>query len=87
MTILSEYFIPAPRYNYNYVQWIFPLLIIVSEYNVIRSAVFPFLFIGLLLKMDALQWIPGNLTLGEISLIFALFLSLRFLSSNGLKII
>ncbi|HSZ26494.1 MAG TPA: hypothetical protein VK766_12270 [Cytophagaceae bacterium] len=65
--ILFELFIPAPRYNYNFIQWMFPIsLLIVSHKEIEMNTVQWFLLIvGLCMNMGLLIYIPRAMTIGE----------------------
>jgi hypothetical protein len=59
--LISEFLIPSPRYSYNDVQWILPILIIVNEVKTINSFINRttiFLIASLLLCVGAFTWIP-----------------------------
>jgi hypothetical protein len=65
--MLSEYFLPAPRASYNYVQWIFLLLLIIKELKPNQKLIVTLFLAGLLLNIG-FGWIPNNKTIGEIAL-------------------
>ncbi|MFN8576212.1 MAG: hypothetical protein U0354_05095 [Candidatus Sericytochromatia bacterium] len=65
--ILSEYFLPVPRYHYNSVQWIFPILIMFS--NPIKDNISNFLLcLSFVLVLPISEKIPYNLSLAELIL-------------------
>jgi hypothetical protein len=73
LIMLNEYFLPAPRCSYNYVQWIFPLLLMSRnfEFRELRTV---FIFLLAWLMIAALSWVPDNLILGEALLWIGTFL-------------
>jgi hypothetical protein len=74
--MLSEYFLPAPRASYNYVQWVFLLLLILKELRPDQKLIIIMLAAGILLNMS-FNWIPNNKTIGEMALWVGGFLVLR----------
>ncbi len=76
--ILFELCIPAPRYNYNYIQWMFPLLLILASYKHIRVKPYQWLFcaIGLSMNMGLFIYIPRSITIGEFLLFGTVWLIL-----------
>ncbi len=77
MIMLAEYFIPAPRTSYNYIQWIFPVLLVILKYDIMNNISLPFLFIGLLFNLDTFNWIRFNLTIGEVFLFIGIFILIK----------
>jgi hypothetical protein len=71
--MLNEYFLPAPRCSYNYVQWVFPLLLMSKkfDYSELRSVL---IFLLAWLMINALGWIPNNQIIGEALLWIGAFL-------------
>jgi hypothetical protein len=60
LVMLFEYFIPAPRFGYNYVQWIFPILLISRFYEKLDTRVLIFICTGLFLCLNDRYWILGE---------------------------
>ncbi|WP_404783332.1 glycosyltransferase family 87 protein [Altericista sp. CCNU0014] len=61
LCLTSEFFFSAPRYSYNDVQWILPILTIVTHAEVDEILVdrkIAILFLGLILSMGFLDFIP-----------------------------
>jgi hypothetical protein len=59
--LIVEFIIPSPRYSYNDVQWLLPLLLILNEIKEIRfltSQATILLIISLFLCVGAFLWIP-----------------------------
>lgn len=69
--IINEYFIPAPRFHYNSIQWLFPLLLMIS-YPVKDKRLYLIIFISLLLMLPLAEKIPYNLSIGELMLVISL---------------
>jgi hypothetical protein len=76
IVMLSEYFLPAPRASYNYVQWIFLILLVVKEIKSDQKLILILLLSGLLLNVG-FGWIPENRTIGEMALWIGSFLLLH----------
>ncbi len=81
--IVFELCIPAPRYNYTYIQWLFPFLVLLTSQNKweINLNQYLFLLTGLLLNMGLFFFIPRAMTLGEGSI----FLSFCWILWKGTK--
>jgi hypothetical protein len=64
LIMLNEYFLPAPRCSYNYVQWIFPLVLMAGRFDFsnVRLVV---IFLLAWFLLCALSWVPNNLIVGE----------------------
>jgi hypothetical protein len=84
LIMLNEYFLPAPRCSYNYVQWIFPLLLIVGkfDFNNLRLVI---IFLLAWLMIVAMSWVPNNLIVGEALLWLGVFLSKNAWTETGEK--
>ena len=65
--ILFELCIPAPRFNYNFIQWMFPLSLLIISYKEIEVKYYQWslIVIGLLLNMGLLLYIPRSMVIGE----------------------
>jgi hypothetical protein len=79
IVMLSEYFLPAPRASYNYVQWIFLILLIIKEIKPNQNLVILLLLTGLFLNIG-FDWIPENKTLGEMAMWTGTFLLLHYIT-------
>ena len=75
---IFELCIPAPRYNYNYIQWIFPVLLIVVSLNEFKIKPYQWCLgiLGLLMNMGLFIQIPRSFTLGEFLLFLVFWLTL-----------
>ena len=74
--LVSEFFIPIGRDTYNDVQWILPLSLIVIEANttkLLNNKLIGILFIGLLLSIGCLGWIPKFLLVSVYFIAFYVF--------------
>ena len=80
--LISEYFILFPRYPYNDVQWVFPLLIMMLKSDEINNIVLAFLSMGLVLINHWMSWLRYDLLLGQVCLILAVFFFLRISKSR-----
>lgn len=78
--ILAEYFSPAPSYSYHYVQWIFPVLLLVAsekKLNVNISSIL--ILLGLSMNLGIMSILPYNLAIGEVILFIGVFMhALRY---------
>jgi Glycosyltransferase family 87 len=80
--VLSEYFIPAARLPYYYVQWFFPILLIYNKVG-FGKGLFKVLFItGLSLNTIFLSFIPYGQIIGELFLIVSLLMFLYMQSDE-----
>lgn len=70
--ILSEYFLPAPRFTYNVVQWLFPLGVLVSGRKLYPGWRLYLLLTGLLLNIIKLPFIPDSYSVGELLMLAAI---------------
>jgi hypothetical protein len=75
LIMLNEYFLPAPRCSYNYVQWIFPLLLIGGKFD-FSNLRLVIIFLLAWLMIVAMSWVPNNLIIGEALLWLGVFLFL-----------
>lgn len=73
--VLFEFCIPAPRYNYNYIQWLFPFLLLLTlkEKDPVGIEYKLFFLLGMLMNMGVFFFIPRSMTIGEIILAIALW--------------
>lgn len=78
--IVTEICLPAIRNSYNYVQWLFPLLIIFTSARKLPYYIYLALIAGGLLALGFLKFLPFDLTLAE--LIFAA-ISLYFITHTN----
>jgi Glycosyltransferase family 87 len=69
--ILSEYFLPAPRFTYNFVQWIFPLAVLVCSKKMHPGWQLYLLFTGLFFNMVKWPFIPDSYSVGELLMLAA----------------
>ena len=78
--ILTEYFSPAPSYSYHYVQWIFPVLLLLASVTDIKLNIATVLiFLGLSMNLGAMSFVPYNLAIGEAILFTGVFIyTLRY---------
>ncbi len=74
--ILSEYFIPAPRFTYNFIQWLAPFTIILFSQGALNRASIVLALTGLVMNIIKLPFIPDAYSFGEVVLLGALFLYL-----------
>lgn len=72
-----EYFLPAPKMVYNYVQWIFPLLLICIEGTMVVSPFFIGLVGGLLLNTGAFGWNSYHNNIGELLVFICIYLIIK----------
>lgn len=66
MVMMTELFIPAKRFNYNAVQWFFPIAIL---YVLLKNKAPAYLYLisaGLLLNCNMISWLPFHLPIGEL---------------------
>jgi hypothetical protein len=73
LIMLNEYFLPAPRCSYNYVQWIFPVLLMSGKFD-FNDLGLVIIFLLAWLLLCVLNWVPNNLILGEALLWVGTFL-------------
>ena len=64
LMLLCEYFLPAPRMNYNFVQWLFILLMLVSQHSQIKALSLTIIILGCFLTFG-FTWLTNNQTIGE----------------------
>lgn len=76
--MLLDNFLPAYRYQYNYVQWIFPIALLFSQYQILKSAFLPLLLLGFSLNLRKIGWIPNTFMIGEIFVFLAFLLILKY---------
>jgi hypothetical protein len=69
--ILSEYFLPAPRFTYNFVQWLFPLAVLVCNGKIYPGWQMYLLFTGIIFNMVKLPFIPDSYSVGELLMLAA----------------
>jgi hypothetical protein len=69
--ILSEYFLPAPRFTYNFVQWLFPLAVLVCNRKIYPGWQMYLLFTGIFFNMVKLPFIPDSYSVGELLMLAA----------------
>lgn len=69
--ILSEYFLPAPRFTYNFVQWLYPLAILVCTRRLYPGWRLGLLLSGVFLNIVKLPFIPDAYSVGELLLLAA----------------
>jgi hypothetical protein len=74
--ISFELFIPAPRYNYNFIQWMFPLLLLFVSDNEIKPYQWMLIILGLLINMGLFIYIPRAMIMGESLLFLTIWLVL-----------
>ena len=73
--ILSDYFLPAPSYSYHYIQWLFPILLIVSSKNIRINFSFSLILLGLCMNLSTMSLLPYNLAIGEAILFAGVFVN------------
>ncbi len=74
--LMYEFFIAAPRFTYNSVQWVFPALLFVSLYDHARMKIAGLLLLaGLVMGANYPHWLKYRLTLGELALFVAIVLA------------
>ena len=81
--VLSEYFIPAARLPYYYVQWFFPILLIYNKVGFGKGLFKVFFITGLSLNTIFLAFIPYGQILGELCLVASLLLFLNIQSDQN----
>ncbi|MDI9365024.1 MAG: glycosyltransferase 87 family protein [Flavobacterium sp.] len=76
LLLLLEYFLPARRYNYNFVQFLVIISVIVF-FDIGMSQLAKWLLaIGILLNIFRVSWIPESYSLGEVLCIGAVMLTI-----------
>lgn len=70
--ILSEYFLPAPRFTYNFVQWLFPLTVLACSRKLEMNWRLVLLLAALFLNIIKLPFIPDAYSVGELLMLAAL---------------
>lgn len=70
--ILSEYFLPAPRFTYNFVQWLFPLTVLACSGKLYINWRLGLLLAGLFMNLVKLPFIPDAYSAGELLMLAAL---------------
>lgn len=70
--ILSEYFLPAPRFTYNFVQWLFPLAVLACSRKLYLDWRLLWLLWGLFMNMVKLPFIPDAYSVGELMMLTAI---------------
>lgn len=70
--ILSEYFLPAPRFTYNFVQWLFPLAVLACSRKLYLDWRLLWLIWGLFMNIVKLSFIPDAYSVGELMMLTAL---------------
>lgn len=85
--VLFELCIPAPRYNYNYIQWLFPFLLLITlkEKNRLGMGYKVFFLLGMLMNMGFFFFIPRSMTIGEIMIAVAFWIWLWRAVSPSLR--
>lgn len=66
--ILSEYFMPAPRFTYNFIQWLLPFSVILFSNGGLNRVSSVLAVTGLLLNIVKLPFIPDAYCFGEMVL-------------------
>ena len=74
--ILSEYFVPASRLPYYFVQWFFPILLVFNRINLGKNLLSMLFLTGLALNTFFLSFVPYGQIIGELFLIASLILFL-----------
>jgi hypothetical protein len=75
LMMLNEYFIPAPRMNYNFVLWLFVFSILVLQYREIAPWPMALLVFGVLFILG-FSWVTNNQIIGEALIWLGTFLHL-----------
>lgn len=70
--IISEYFIPASRLPYYYVQWFFPIILMLKQYQIMSKDIKMLFWMGLSLNTIFLSFIPYGQIVGEIFILISL---------------
>jgi len=70
--ITSEYFIPASRLPYYYVQWFFPIILMLKSYQKMNKLIQGLFWVGLSLNTIFLSFIPFGQIIGELCILFCL---------------
>jgi len=76
LILLLEYFLPALRFNYNFVQFLVVISIIVFFDIRITQAAKWLLAIGILLNIFRVYWLPESYSLGEVLCILAVIITI-----------
>ncbi len=79
---LSEYFLPATRLPYHYVQWFFPTILVYKRMYFGKNLMTVFFAIGLSMNTIFLSFIPYGQIIGELFLIVSLLLFLYMQSDE-----
>jgi hypothetical protein len=84
--LVSEFFIPSPRYSYNDVQWILPVFIILDKVdirNLLSDKLIIVLLVGLLFSLGLWIW-PSRFLLISVFLIalYSVTSSLRMIAKD-----
>lgn len=69
--MISDIFSPIHRFQYNASQWIFPLLLIASQFNSANKRIYAAIVLGLILNCVNIPFMPMEQTTGE----YIIFLS------------
>jgi hypothetical protein len=84
--ILSEFLLPSPRYSYNDIQWLVPLMLMVNEAknpSFFRHPITLALIVSLLLSMGMFMWISRYMLFSSLLMIVFVCISwFRLLNQN-----
>jgi len=84
---LADFFLPAPRYSYYIIQWIFPLFIIAYNQEKTFNSINVLIFFGLFLIITPIpRLFSFNFLMGEILFTMAILLELRLNSLQNSKV-
>ena len=81
LIFISQFFIPAARYNYYNIIWLIPLSLIILNSESISSLLNPLiilLFMGLFFSIS-MPFAPGGLIISDIAIVFYVVLSTIYL--------
>lgn len=78
LIITADFFLPAARFNYYAIQWIFPLFLILSRYKGIFTNVHVLIAFGIIFQLFSLAcFFDYNNYIGEVFFIFAVILFIK----------
>lgn len=80
--MLQDNFLPALRYQYNYIQWVFALLLVCCKTDILKSSYLPLLLIGLCLNLKKISWFPNAFLIGEVFVFISILLILKYENSD-----
>jgi hypothetical protein len=74
---VSDYFLPAPRFNYNFVQWLIPLFVMQILQCRVEKWAMALLALGICLNIYKLFWIPDCYSVGELLGLIAIVIIMK----------